>query len=667
MSEALQTRTEHSRSLEDAEKYRAIDTLKEVGLLVPVSDLETYHGRVGTAEEVAEWAVDPSFANGSNDSGNSNVNSRPTLYSGDKATAQDFADERAGFNQLYHSHLIKKVREYTPEENEGRLERQNAFMKKLWEERVAEASEYSPAPESPTVWTMEELLASNSHVEAKHLRESLGEQAYEDFKQQYSDQRRAEVHEIVAGDTDATVLDFSFDESKLDDEAKAKYRQALRALAIPITEGSPVSWDARNEVSPFVGAMQKAKKHLVLQKEVSELAAAAGVGEEVALQLASAYNSRQIALQKPSYLISQLIKNSKDIITDSLEVDGERQELPINLEYVQRYLRENHIVGVKQSISSATLNKDITSVSFFDLEKTITAKGLETERQATWQKLGSVATSLGEVMRPEVEQKQPLLRLLEDVHAKPDKLVAAAKMVEGYEDIFNGDAGNWEGFTLAEHTETVLRNFDESFAKNLPVELLAPMRLAILSHDVGKPIASARGEKHKQMEYNISQANDFLGKLGVDDQLKDLLLAVIGKGEELAFQIEVRGAGEPAVKAMRELAVNTLLKFYGSENVNDEQINGFTEMCKMLQVCDGGAYTSMAITRREGGNGRHRNAPSFNSSFAQPVGFGKRTIRLRGEGDKAASSDLAPKAAENQSRVKISHRSAGRKAPNITT
>lgn len=62
MTEALQTRTEHSRSLEDAEKFQALDTLKEVGLLVPLSEVETYHGRVGSASEVAEWAVDPSFA-----------------------------------------------------------------------------------------------------------------------------------------------------------------------------------------------------------------------------------------------------------------------------------------------------------------------------------------------------------------------------------------------------------------------------------------------------------------------------------------------------------------------------------------------------------------------------------------------------------------------------
>ncbi len=662
MSEAHQTRTEHSRSLEDAEKYRAIDTLKEVGLLIPLKELETFHGRVGTKEEVAEWAVDPSYANGSNDSGNLNVNNRPTLYTGEKQVAQDFS--KARIEELvwpkYDKVFEDRIKTYTPEQKQEWVDRERRKMQERWDSADPTNRGFlrDPATEEPWlhIW-----------AEGRRLQEAVTPDEHNDLWQKFTEGIRAEVHEIVTGDTDATVLDFSFDESKLDNEAKEKYKQALRALIIPITEGSPVSWDARNALPSFVTVMRKAKKHLVLQSEIGGLAAEAGVDEAVALQLVSAYNSQRIAQLKPAYLASQLIKHSKDIITDSLEVEGQRQELPINLEYVQRYLRHAHIVGVKQEVSSATLNRSITSVSFFDLEKTITDKGLEVERQRTWQRLGSVATALGEVMRPEIDQKQPLLRLLEDAHAKPDKLVESAKLVDGYEDIFNGDAGNWEGFTLAEHTETVLRNFDESFAENLPVELLAPMRLAILAHDVGKPIASARGEKHKQKEYNVSQANDFLGKLGVDERLKDLLLAVIGDGEELAFQIEIRRAGEPAETAMRELAVDTLRKFYGSENVTNEQINGFTEMCKMLQVCDGGAYTSMAITRREGGKGRHRNAPSFNASFAQPVGFGRRTIRLRGEDDNPASSDLSPQAAENQSRLRISNRGAGRKAPKFTT
>jgi hypothetical protein len=640
--------------------------LKEVGLLIPLSELETFHGRVADADEEIEWSVDPSFANGSNDSGNYNVNNRPTLYSGDKATAQDFADERAGFPRRYLSHLAERVRNYTPEENIGRLERQNAYMKKLWEEDVASGSK-DAATSSPRVWTMDEMLARKSFDEARYLQESLGKQAYEDFKEQFANQLRAEVHEIVTADTDATVLDFSFDETKLDDEVREKYKQALKVLALPITEGSPVSFNDRDAVKPFATAMNKLKKHLVLGSEVAELATEAGIDEKVALQLASANNSRQIGQIRPSYLVSELLKHPVDIFTGSPVVNGERQELPINLEYVQRFLREAHVVGVKQKLNSATLNRDITSVSLFDLEKIATAQGLEKEKQANWQKLGGIATALSRLSGGELQPNQPLLRLLEDVYAKPNKLVDAAKAVDGYDAIFDGDAGNWEGFTLAEHTETVLRNFDENYADKLPVELLAPMRLAILAHDVGKPIAAASGEKHKQKEYNVAQADDFLGKLGVDDRLKGLLLAVIGDGEELAFQIEVRGAGEPAQKAMTELATKTLAQFYGSESVTDDQITSFIEMCKVLQVCDGGAYTSMAITNRSGGNGRHRNAPSFNGSFSQPVDFGKRSIRLAKDGDVTANPDLTPQSAENASRLRISRSGYGRKAPKLST
>ncbi len=671
MPEELQTRTEHSRSLEDADKYRALQTLTELGLLIPLSEIESFHGRLGTAEEVEEWAVDPSFANGSNDSGNDNVNSRPTLYTGEEEVAKDFAKERSEeiiwpkYRKIYED----RVRNYTPRERKKWLKRINKEEKDWWKSLSEEERQrnWRNTTGKLRVYKSDDLDSRSAiRNEATALKNRTPKNEQDGLLESVAKKFRAEVHEITSGDTDARVLDFSFDESKLDEEGQEKYKKALRALVIPMTEGSPVSFEDRGTTRPFVEAVSKQEKHMLLKSEVAALAAEAGISEEVAIQLAGAYNAHRIVQIRPSYLVSKLIYSSEDIIFDSLKVEGKPEELPINLEYVQRLLRQAHIVGVKQIISSATLGRDITSVSFFDLEKTITAKGLEVERRATWQKLGEMTTALDNSVGAEKQLDQPLLRLLaEDVYAKPEKLMAAAKLVDGYDEIFNADAGNWEGFTLAEHTETVLRNFDESYAENLPVELLAPMRLAILAHDVGKPIAAAQGEKHRQKEYNVAQADDFLGKLGIDERLKGLLLAVIGDGEELAFQIYVRGAGEPAQAAMKELATTTLSQFYGSERVTDEQVVSFIEMCKMLQVCDGGAYTSMAITNKGAGKGRHRNAPSFNASFAQPVGFGKRTIRLRKEGDKAAAHDLTPKGRDTVSKLKISHSGAGHRAPQL--
>jgi hypothetical protein len=663
----MQSRLEHSRSIEDAERFRAIDTLKELGLLLPVTDVETFHGRLGKSSDESVWQVDPGFANGSNDSGNINVNRRPTLYTGDRDTAQDFAKQRGGetIRSILRRKYKEEVKGYTADQKKAWLIRLNQSEKERWDRLDQDQRKYYPKGQK--VYRTDELDEEYIvHREANQLEERLTQEEREANWKQVAENFRVEVHNIASADPDATVLDFGFDSAKLGDEEKVRYEHALKALLIPITEGSPVGFEHRDVIKPFAEVINRLRKSFLTTEDVATIVAESGIDAATADLLAGAYNARQIAAIKPSYLVSQLIKNRHNIISDTLDVNGEKQEIPLNLEYVERYLRLAHIVGVKQSISSATLGRDITSVSFFDLERTKTVETHEAERRATWQKLGGVATALSELLPAEAMPRDQLHALLQDAHAKPEKLVAAAKSVEGFGDIFDADAGNWEGFTLGEHTETVLRNFDENFADKIPVEFLAPMRLAIISHDVGKPVAAANGEKHLQKKYNALQADDFLTKAGVDERLKGILLAVIGEGADLAYKIDIRGAGDAAVAELESLARDTLSKFGSGVNI-DGQIAGFVEMCKMIQICDGGAYTSMAITNRRDGRGKHRNAPSFNSSFAKPVGLGKRDIRLRQDEESHAPHDLTPKAAEQQSRVKMSHRGAGRKPPTIST
>lgn len=424
------------------------------------------------------------------------------------------------------------------------------------------------------------------------------------------------------------MLNSNFVADVLNTKDRKKYYEALSTLVIPTTEGSPVSFDNRDQTRPFVEAVKQAKKPgLLTADDIAELAAAAKIDKRVALQIASAYNTRLAVQSRLLTLVDSLLCSTDDFTTINLEINNQVCEVPMNLEYLRRFLREAHIVGIEQRLNSGTLFRNITAVSFFDLDKITTDESLEVERKSTWQRLGGMATALSQFNQDMTQYEQPLLHTLTEVYAKPQNLVAAAKQVGSYKTIFESDAGNWEGYTLEEHTETVLRNFDENYADWLPVELLAPIRLAILSHDLGKPIAAARGKRHKQMEYNLAYAKDFLNKVGVDDKVKGLLLAVIGKGSKLAFEIEVRGSGEPAEAAMKDLATKTLKEFYDSESVTEEQIIGFVEMCKILQVCDGGAYTSMAIIRPTvKGSGRYRNAPSFNGSFGEHTGFNGRKL-----------------------------------------
>jgi hypothetical protein len=632
MSEVvLQTRTEHSRSIEDGDRFRVLEFLKKVGLLIPVSDLETCHGRLGHNTDATKWEADPSFANGGNDSGNNNVYYQPILYTSDRDTAKEFARARGYFRigQLFSKIFDDQVANYTPEERQAWLDRVNARRRESYNGLDLEAKKgYSGLLDDNgqlKPYTMDDLW---EWQEARRLKEEISEAERTRLWGSVAKGHRTELHNIVTADTDAVVLNYSFVVDVLNAKDRKKYYEALKTLVIPTTEGSPISFDNRDQTLPFVDAVQQAKKPgLLTADDIAELATVAKIDEQVALQLASAYNTRLVVQSRPLTLVDSLLYSTDDFPTVHLRINDQVHEVPINLEYLRRFLREAHIVGIEQRINSTTLSRDITAVSFFDLDKITTDESLEIKRKSTWQRLGGMATALSQFDQGMIQSEQPLLHALTEVYAKPENLVAAAKQVDSYKAIFESDAGNWEGYTLEEHTETVLRNFDENYADWLPVELLAPMRLAILSHDLGKPIAAARGEKNKQMEYNLAYAKDFLSKVGVDDKIKGLLLAVIGKGSKLAFEIEVRGSGEPAEAAMKELATKTLKEFYGSESVTEEQITGFVEMCKILQVCDGGAYTSMAITRSAvQGRGRYRNAPSFNDSFGVYTGFNGRSL-----------------------------------------
>jgi hypothetical protein len=622
MSEHLQTRTEHSRSLEDAEKYRALETLKQLGFLIPLADIDAYHGRVGHEDE-DEWVVDPAFANGGNDSGNSNVNSRPTLYTSDAEVADEFAHSRGTqiINSRIHNKLVAEISDYTLEQKQAWVEAADQRQRDWWDNLPPESKKMYP--NGPKAHTFEDLIPGS---EAMRQRRAASPEELTAMWQAAAEGLQKQMHEIVAADSDATIIDKRFNVEELSAEDKKRFYQALKGLRVVATEGAPLDFDNRDSFEPLFKNLAHQDLGWISSEAVDKAADETGTFKTAAIQLAAAINAMRIASVSPLYLLEKMLNTSDGIITDEVQVGtDEKVTMPISLEYFEKWLREAHIVGLKQKISSATIGRDIVSFSLFDLSKVNTKGAHEKKREQTNKKLGAIAKSL----ENSVGNESPLLNLLEDAHAKPRALVDAASEVEGFSDIFGADAGNWEGFTLAEHTETVLHNFDENYADSLPVSMLAPMRLAILAHDIGKPIAAREGERQNQKQYNIEYAAEFYDKLGIDPKLKDLMIAVIGEGAQLAFKIDVLKKGQPAEFAMTELAQDTLVDFYDTAEITQGQIDGFVEMCKILQVCDGGAYTTMAVTRSRQGKGRYRNAPSFQNSFEQPVALGRRDIRLK--------------------------------------
>lgn len=620
MSEHLQTRTEHSRSLEDAERFKALETLKELGFLISLSDVDSYHGRLAYDGEPV-WEVDPAFKNGGNDSGNHNINGRTTLYTGSEENAHAFAQARGSgvIHNRVDSHFKGVAEAYTSEQIEEWAVRETKKRREWYENLPDDTKGYYR--DEPRVYTSADFSPVR---EGRRLKSDSNRNDFDELWRSLSSDIRKQIHEIVALDIDASVINSEFRASTLDDESEARYHDALKALSLPITEGGPVDFEDRNTLQPILASANRHKFGWTTFDNADTIAQEAGVSQKAAQSFASAANSRILSITSPAYLVNQLLDSDKAIVSATLGEGDEAIQIPISIQYAENWLRANHIVGIKQKPNSATLGKEITSISLFDLNKVMTKEGMDKKLLKIQKTMGSIASGL----EGRIDGDKPLLRLLEDAHAKPKALVDAAMQVEGFKEIFDMDAGNWEGFTLAEHTETVLDNFEQNYADELPVSMLAPMRLIILAHDIGKPIASRDGDRHNQSLYNVKYAAEFFQKLGIDSDMGALMITVLGDGAKLAFDLDIRKGGDAVMAQMDNLAEQALTDFY-DQAPTEEQKQGFIEMCRMLQICDGGAYTSMAVTRNRQGIGRYRNHPSFNDSFEQPVSLGKRDIRTK--------------------------------------
>lgn len=544
MYEKTQTRTEHSRSLDDAERFKAIDTLREVGLFVPMRYIDVYHGRAGHADEQG-WAVDPYVKNGHNDNDNMNVNHRPTLYT-----------------------------------------------------------------------AMSPVAAAFARIRTTQHRQRRSDAAFQE-----------EIHRIVSADMDAMVIDARFSTSSLDQQRQDEYYDALRTLSIPITEGSPLPFDARDAV--FESYRSDRLRHDGVKgaanwHEAEDIARRTGHQSVHIDRLAGAENMRRVLLRDPVEAAEQLLLHEA---TSHPVVD--MYGYPVNIEYAERWMKQAHVVGLSQRVHSGTLRKWVNMVTFFDLTNVQSESALQKERTLRARQFGEIGLLLGSTTREaHARTAHHVMNVLATAYAKPEAVIAAARRVSGFQNRFDQSVGVWEGFTLGEHTETVLRNFEESYADKVPVNLLLPMRLAMTVHDIGKPIAHASGSRSNQAMYNIQEAKDFLMKIGADKPLQTIVLGMIGEGVALAHRVNVNKS-ERAAAELTRFSREVVEGAYGRNAVTQETVDGFSAMCHILQVCDGGAYTSMAVTRKDGSGIQHRNHPSFDTSFRPPAGLGGRHIAPR--------------------------------------
>lgn len=437
-----------------------------------------------------------------------------------------------------------------------------------------------------------------------------------------------EVHRIISRDKDAKIIDLGFDIDSLDSSEKSNFKSAIRKTLPSITEGVPIDFSEREtleNISPR-DFLPNAQDGLFYDDDIEQNANHLHLNKNFSHSLMSAMNTRKLLAAYPKTIHDLMLAYMYD--HDEIEVNahGVVKDLPISREYLANWFRRTHIVGCKMSVRSATLGGQIVdNYLLFDLEKVNTTAEEERRNKLLDRRLGKIARA--------AEKNQPsesrlVANLENDYYIKPESILALAKETPGYREIFEADAGNWEKFTLEEHTETVLRLFDDNYADIMPASTLPIMRMALLVHDIGKSEAARQHDKQNQRAYNLYYAEDFMRKNKISSANQKLILSMIGTGSDYAASWGIDH--DPEIdQAFFKFCKKTMQDYLGTKFVDKSTVTGFRDMLMVLQTCDSAAYTTMAVTRSAKNGVRYRNYGSFDESFEPFHGLTGHRVKLK--------------------------------------
>ena len=440
-----------------------------------------------------------------------------------------------------------------------------------------------------------------------------------------------EIHRIVSDDPDAMVVDPSrIDQLKGQSEKSAL--EALATLSPGVMSGAPITvasskFKDRDELMKGVRPGDfKNEYGIMLQNDMPRIVEDTGLTKEQVKQIGSAINTKVLIENGFFAKLCRLFTDTNDT-TIPVKMGDNKTKVPFSREYLSNWFRSAHIVGRLSRVSSATLGKDIDACLFFDLEKVKTEEAMENHVKNRNRYFGEIALAMYE--KNEKTTSSLLDTLNSDLYIKPEEIIRIAKKTPGFKDVFNADAGNWEGFKLSEHTETVLRLFDHNFVEIMPASSIPIIRLALLVHDIGKPEAAKNDDKGNQKQYNKASAKRFMELNKVDDATSELVLSMIGEGLELTSKLIANRGNKETKKEILAFCEKIAGQYLGTEQIDRDTITGFRLILEILQTCDSGAYTAMAVTRASNG-ARFRNPNSFGSSFADYPGFTGNRVRLLG-------------------------------------
>lgn len=443
----------------------------------------------------------------------------------------------------------------------------------------------------------------------------------------------AEVVEIEIADQDASFFDASQPRSAREGHMEEIREGLAESLPDPIS-GTILSMEDYKSLDPvaFAEFRRLATNREVLfnyDDNVSGWAKKLNISEEGARRLIGSINARNSILQSDdphrtmADILSRLTTKKRILVLVPKTRDGKKETTAcyINREYILQWMKDMHIIGYKRDIDSATLDRNLTdSYQIIQMEEAKGKEQAEAARESRMRVFGGATYRVHRLLtRSETARDEGPLKCFEmDRRVTPRDLIDSAKRVgPQFKELFEGDSGVWEGFTVEQHTETTLRGYDASYKSSLPRSIYDFGRLCLLVHDIGK--SAARKEKRRQSEANAQYSKEFLQSIGAPAEFVEAIPLIITEGMTAAAGTILRKTPESQSRlwlASREIAKKL---FNIDERSPDYKscVKTIYHLCRVLMECDGAAYGTHAITRgTKGGGIQHfNNNPEHDEAF----------------------------------------------------
>ncbi|MCA9332703.1 hypothetical protein KDA00_02415 [Candidatus Saccharibacteria bacterium] len=179
--------------------------------------------------------------------------------------------------------------------------------------------------------------------------------------------------------------------------------------------------------------------------------------------------------------------------------------------------------------------------------------------------------------------------------------------------LMSADVGVWEGYRLHEHTQAVMNIFESNWAGNINdgsdgvKRGIMLMRLMLLIHDMGKPLAVANeGHKGNQGAYNNLVSDKILSNIPLPQGSKDLIKDIVGN--DVMGSLLKRG-NQSAVESTAQRIASMIKKH--SRTIGPDDL---FQMIFLEHEVDAASYTDQAYYFDSVGK-KHFCKPGLNGVF----------------------------------------------------